>query len=93
MLGCGFSKANQQKVGIFSTEEHDASLLAIVCLDICDFNFTIITREGLGESCVDPRSGSVKPLTTVVVLSPPFVCGLQRCFFLSTCHLVWIIHY
>ncbi len=81
MLGCSFSKANQQKIGLFFTEEHDASLLAIVCLDICGFNFIIITREGLGESCVEPISVSVKPLTTVVVLSPPFVCGLQRCFF------------
>lgn len=50
MLGCGFSKAIQQKIWIFCTEENDASLLAVDCLDVCGFNFTIITRDGLGES-------------------------------------------
>lgn len=49
-LGCGLSKANQQKIWIFWTEDNDAILLAVVCLDTCGFSFTIITREGLGES-------------------------------------------
>jgi len=87
MLGCGFSKAMQQKIWIFCTEENDASLLAvdyICCLDICGFNFTIITREGLGDSpCQAQISFSETIRNRRCSLPTLFFCGLQRCFFSS----------